>query len=141
MPHSFTKLWVHLVFSTKVRQPLISSEIETRIFNHMRIQFSEMKCWIKAINAMPDHIHILYLQSPDISVADVVKQVKGNTSHWINQQELLPKKFAWQTGYSSFSVSESQVDRVIRYIENQKEHHRSKSFAVEYDEFLTANGL
>ncbi|MDP2688153.1 MAG: transposase, partial [Aequorivita sp.] len=90
---------------------------------------------------MPDHIHCLFLLSPQKSIADVIKQIKGSTSHFINQSNLIPEKFAWQTGYAAYSVSESVVDRVFRYITNQKAHHQKKTFLQEYDDFINLNGL
>ena len=107
----------------------------------MRQQLLDMQCTVRIINGMPDHVHILFLRNPKLAITDVVKQVKGNTSHWINQENLIPEKFGWQTGYGIFSVSESQLDRVYHYIRNQKEHHRAKPFADEYDEFVLAHGL
>lgn len=90
---------------------------------------------------MPDHLHCLFLLSPQKSIAEVIKQIKGSGSHFINQNNLIPEKFAWQTGYAAYSVSESAVDRVFQYIKNQKQHHQKKSFQQEYDEFLKLYGL
>ena len=93
---------------------------------------------------MPDHVHCLFLLSPQKSIAEVVKQVKGSTSHWINQQEELAQyclqnvvqSFAWQTGYAAYSVSELVGDKVYQYILHQKEHHKQRSFQEEYEEFM-----
>jgi len=107
----------------------------------MREQLIENGCPVRIINGMPDHIHLLFLQNPKIAIADTIKQVKGNTSHWINEKDLIQDKFAWQNGYAAYSVSESQLERVFRYIRNQKEHHQKKTFIQEYDEFIFAHGL
>jgi REP element-mobilizing transposase RayT len=90
---------------------------------------------------MPDHIHCLFLLNPQKSVAEVLKQIKGSSSHYINQSNLIAEKFAWQTGYAAYSVSESVVERVYQYIKNQKQHHQNKTFQQEYDEFLKLYSL
>ena len=96
---------------------------------------------LKSINGMPDHIHCLFLLSPNQSIASVIKQIKGSSSHWINQKNLIPEKFSWQTGYASYSVSESMRNKVHQYISNQKEHHKTKNFKEEYEEFLLLHRL
>ena len=88
---------------------------------------------------MPDHVHCLFLLSPQKSINDVIKQVKGSTSHDINEKNLI--KFSWQTGYAAYSVSESVVEKVFEYIKNQKRHHAKITFQQEYDEFLRLCGL
>ncbi|MBL7831945.1 MAG: transposase [Saprospiraceae bacterium] len=90
---------------------------------------------------MPDHIHCFFLLNPQKSIADVIKQIKGSSSHYINQNNLIADKFAWQTGYAAYSVSESGVEKVFEYIKNQKQHHTMKTFQQEYDEFLKLYGL
>jgi len=120
---------------------------------------------------MPNHVHCLFLLNPQKSIAEVIKQIKDSTSHHVNQNNLIPKKFAWQTGYAAYSVSESGVEKVYQYIiwsliykwyqnlglshliqricviiswipcKNQKEHHRRKSFQQEYETFLKLYGL
>ncbi len=100
-----------------------------------------MSCPVRIINGMPDHVHSLYLQNPRMSVIDVLKQMKGNTSFWVNGQNLIPQKFAWQTGYAIYSVSESQLEKVAQYIANQKIHHAKKSFADEFRDLAILHGL
>lgn len=101
MPHSYNKIWLHVVFATKDRLPLIKSNVEIQIHEHVRQQLNENGSPVRIINGMADHIHLLFLQNPKIAITDIVKQVKGNTSHWINQQNLITEKFAWQTGYGA----------------------------------------
>ncbi len=91
---------------------------------------------VRIINGMPDHIHCLFLLNPQKSIAEVIKQIKGSSSHFINQNNLISEKFAWQTGYAAYSVSESVVDKVFQYIKNQKHHHTKKTFQEEYNEFI-----
>ncbi len=141
MPHSFNKIWIHAIWSTKNRLPLIELTVEQRIYSFISEQFREQSCPVRVINGMPDHIHCLFLLTPQKSIADVIKQIKGSSSHFINQNNLITEKFAWQTGYAAYSVSESVVDKVFHYIKNQKQHHKKKTFEQEYDEFLKLYGL
>jgi REP element-mobilizing transposase RayT len=141
MPHSYNKIWIHAIWATKERQEIILPKIERKIHDFMRTQFIEMGCPVRIINGMPDHVHCLFLLNSQKSIADVIKQIKGSTSHFVNQENLINEKFAWQTGYAAFSVSESAMDKVFHYIKNQKEHHLKKPFPNEYDDFLRLNGL
>jgi REP element-mobilizing transposase RayT len=141
MPHSFNKIWIHAIWSTKDWHPLIESKIEQQVHDHMREQYREMGCPVRIINGMPDHVHCLYLLNPQKANADVIKQVKGSTSYFINDQNLIKPKFSWQTGYAAYSVSESAVEKVFQYINNQKEHHKKRTFKEEYDEFLKLSGF
>ena len=90
---------------------------------------------------MPDHIYCLFLLNSQKSIAEVMKQVKGSSAHFINENNLIDDKFAWQTGYAAFSVSESIINRVYNYIKNQKQHHLKKSAQEEYEEYLRLFGL
>jgi putative transposase len=141
MPHSVNKIWIHAIWSTKERLPLIHPVVESKIHQFIAEQLREQGCPVRIINGMPDHIHCLFLLSPQRSIADVIKQIKGSSSHFINQNNLITEKFAWQSGYAAYSVSESVVDKVFQYIKNQKQHHTKKTFQQEYDAFLKINGL
>ena len=141
MSHSYNKIWIHAIWATKERLPLIHPSVERKIHQFISDQLRDQGCPVRIINGMPDHIHCLFLLSPNKSIADVIKQIKGSSSHYINQNNMIADKFAWQTGYASFSVSESQLERVYQYIKNQKEHHAKKTFLQEYDEFIIAHGL
>ncbi|GAB5465610.1 MAG: IS200/IS605 family transposase [Candidatus Kapaibacteriales bacterium] len=141
MPHSFNKIWIHSIWATKDRMPLISTAIENKVYNIISEQLREQGCIVRIINGMPDHIHCLFLLSPQKSIADVIKQTKGSSSHFINQNNLITQKFAWQTGYAAYSVSESVVEKVFKYIINQKTHHKIKTFQQEYEEFLKLYGI
>ncbi len=107
----------------------------------MTEQFREQGCPVRIINGMPDHVHCLFLQNPQKSIADVIKQTKGSSSHFINQENIIAEKFAWQTGYAAYSVSESVVEKVFQYIKIQKQHHQKKTFQQEYDDFLKLYGF
>jgi REP element-mobilizing transposase RayT len=139
--HSYNQIWIHAIWSTKDRQPLIEPKIEKVLFGFMRKEFEELGCPVRIINGMPDHVHCLFLLSPKKSVAEVIKQIKGSASHFINQSCFTEERFSWQTGYACFSVSQSIVDKTFRYIQNQKQHHAKKTFQQEYDGFLELYGL
>lgn len=141
MSHSFNKIWIHGIWSTKEREPLIHTEIEQQIHHFINEQLREQGCPVRIINGMPDHIHALFLLSPKKSIADIIKQIKGSSSHYVNQNNLTPEKFAWQTGYAAYSVSESVVEKVFTYIKNQKQHHQKRTFQSEYEEFLSLYGF
>jgi REP element-mobilizing transposase RayT len=141
MPHSFNKIWIHAIWATKKRIPLIHQNIEQNLYQFISEQFREQGCPVRIINGMPDHIHCLFLLNPKKSISEVIKQIKGSSSHYINQNNLIADKFAWQTGYATYSVSESVVDKVFHYIKNQKQHHTNKTFQQEYDEYLKICGL
>ena len=141
MAHSFNRIWIHAIYSTKEREPFIRSNAEQPIYDYMKSQLEDISCSVRIINGMPEHVHLLFLLNPQKAIIDVLKQVKGSTSHWINEQNIISEKFAWQTGYAAYSVSESQLDKVYNYIANQKEHHKKKTFAQEYDEFIKLHGF
>jgi putative transposase len=141
VPHSFNKIWIHAIWATKERMPLISGAIEKTVYEFISAQLREQGCPVRIINGMPDHVHCLFLLSPQKSIAEVIKQIKGSSSHYINQNNLISEKFAWQTGYAAYSVSESSVEKVFHYIYNQKKHHQKKTFQQEFDRFLKLYGV
>ncbi len=87
MPHSFNKIWLHAIWATKERKPIILSKMESKVYSFMRNQLKEMGCPVRIINGMPDHVHCLFLLNPQKSVSDIIKQVKGSTSHFVNEQD------------------------------------------------------
>lgn len=141
MSHSYNKIWIHAIWATKERAPLIYKDIEFEIHKFISEQLREIGCPLRIINGMPDHIHCLFLLNSQKSISEVIKQIKGSSSHFINQNNLTEQKFSWQTGYAAYSVSESVVEKVFQYIKNQKAHHQKKTYQQEYDEFLKVYGL
>jgi putative transposase len=140
--HSYTRLWTHLIFSTKDRAPIIDEKYEKVFYKHMISKlFDEYDCFVEEINGADDHIHILMLLSPNHSLQDIVKNLKGESSHWINSGNFIKTKFSWQTGYSAFSISIDKVPVVKDYVKNQKEHHKKVSFAEEYEKLLKIYGF
>lgn len=141
MPHSYTKIWIHALWATKERAPILQFNIEHKIYQFIAHQLKELGCQAQIINGMPGHIHCLFELNRQKSVSDVIKQIKGSSAHYVNQHQLTVDKFAWQTGYAAFSISESGLERVIPYIQNQKKHHEKHSFQQEYHEFLRLYGI
>ena len=133
MPQSLSQIYIHLVFSTKDRKNLISPTIAPDLYSYMATVFDEV-CGspAKLIGGVEDHTHSLFNLSRTWCVADVVKEVKINTSKWMKKQDPILRRFEWQVGYGSFSVSKSNLWRVEDYILKQPEHHRRRSFKDEF---------
>jgi REP element-mobilizing transposase RayT len=145
MSQTLVKLYVHVVFSTKHREPMIVPEVEQKLHAYMTGIVKGNGCKLVRIGGMPDHVHLLVLLSKNLALADLLQVTKKESSKWIKTQEPALDQFRWQDGYAGFSVSESAVDTCIRYIDNQKEHHAKLTFQqellmllqkhnVEYDE-------
>ena len=111
---------------------------ETDLYKYITGIVQNQNHKVLQINGMPDHVHLFIGLRPKQSLSELMKKVKGDSSKWINQQGFLKTKFSWQEGYGAFSYSKSQVPQVIRYIQNQKEHHKNKTFIEEYKDFLIA---
>jgi len=134
---SFTKIWLHIIWGTKNRnKSLVDREFRKRISKHLLENSKEKAIYMKVNYINSDHVHALVDLPTNMTVEDVVRLIKGESSSWINK--IVKFKFAWGTGYGAFSVSESNLDKVVKYIMNQEEHHRMKSFTEEYDAFLKA---
>ena len=137
---SFVKVWVHLVFATKNREPLLKKELRYDIYKHIIKNCKEKEIFLEAVNGYTDHVHCLISLGKDQTIAKVTQLIKGESSFWINQNNLTAEKFSWQDDYFAVSVSESQVPTVKNYIKNQEKHHAKKSFADEVNEFMTRFG-
>ena len=135
MPQSLSQVYVHLVFSTKDRAGLIPANIQTRLHAYVAGTLNAIGCPAVQVGGMPDHIHILFRLSRTVTISDVVKNAKVESSKWM-KDECAVSDFAWQAGYAAFSVSASNVDEVTRYIQRQAEHHRVKSFQDEFRRLL-----
>lgn len=141
MPNSFSKLYIHHVSAVKFRQALILPAFEDRLHQYIVGIIRELNQTPIQVNGMPDHIHIAARLRPAMAPSVFVQKIKTSTSKWINANGFLPHKFAWQVGGATFSVSESHVEAVRKYISNQKEHHRKTSFQEEYLRLLKRNGI
>lgn len=136
MAKTYSQLYVQIVFAVKGRQNLISTKWKDEIYKYITGIITNQKQKLIVINGMPDHIHILVGIKPDISISNLVRDIKTNSSKFINEQKWINGKFEWQTGFGAFSYSHSQLTNVIKYIENQEEHHKAKTFKEEYIAFL-----
>ena len=137
MANTFTQIHIQLVFATQFRKSQISPSWELRLYEYIIGIFNFYGHRVLSINGMPDHIHILFGFRPDQSLSDLVQKVKASSSKWINEERLSSSKFAWQAGYGAFSYTKSDLPKVIRYIQNQKEHHQRKTFHEEYLKILS----
>jgi REP-associated tyrosine transposase len=131
VPQSFSSILVHLVFSTKNREPWIRSPIESQLYAYATTVLKNADCPALAMNGMADHVHALFRLSRTKTVAEVVEELKISTSKWIKTKGPNFQGFHWQSGYGAFSVSQSNVASVIEYIRNQTEHHQGISFQDE----------
>jgi putative transposase len=136
MPQSLARLHVHLVFSTKNREPIITDAVRDALHSYMATVLQNLGSAPVLINSVDDHAHVLFDLSRTVSVSQAVEEVKKASSKWIKTQGAGFVGFSWQSGYGAFAVSESNVEAVREYIANQREHHRKKSFQEEYRQFL-----
>ena len=136
MPGTFSQIYIQVVFAVKGRESLIQSSWEEKLYKYITgiVQNKEQK--MLAINGMPDHIHFLIGMKPSCGLSDLVREIKKSSNEFIKEQKLCEHKFNWQEGYGAFSYSHSNLNNVIAYIMNQKEHHRKKTFKEEYVELL-----
>ena len=132
----FIKIWIHAVWSTKNRVPLLDKITKKSVVDHIKTNAREKNIFIDIIDGYADHLHCLISLKGDQTLAKTMQLIKGESAFWINQQGLTKIKFAWQSEYFAVSVSESQLNKVRNYIRNQERHHRKKSFQQEYDEFI-----
>lgn len=140
MSHRFTSLFTHLIFSTKDRFPHLDPDLGAEFRAYIGGIVQNVGGRRIAIGGVADHIHLLVDMPATLALSDFVRTIKSNSSKWIHENRNRPK-FAWQKGYSAFSVSRSGVDSVVRYIDNQEKHHRRVSFQDEVREFLKKHGI
>ncbi len=136
MKVEYTNLYTHFIFTTLHRLPLISEEFRERIEKYITGIVNNKQCKLYAIYANPEHVHFLVSRSPKMSEEKLSSIIAESTFQFINENELCNQKFVWQDSCSAFSVSKSEVDKVCKYILNQKEHHKKISFTEEYETFL-----
>ena len=142
MAQSLARLWAHLIFSTKSRFPFLNDKkLRTDMHAYLAQVLRQQNCETLIVNGVEDHVHALFALSRTHSLASVVKEVKRTSSGFAKEISQSLAKFQWQSGYGAFSVSQSNLDEVIRYIENQEEHHKRVTFQDEYRAFLKAYGI
>jgi putative transposase len=132
MPQSFASLHVHVVFSTKHREPLIAGDLAPRLYDYIGGIVRAHGSVLIAAGGMPDHVHLLASLGREISVAEALRTIKANSSKWIHETFPNQRGFAWQAGYGAFAVSYSNIPSVKRYIANQAEHHRVRTYQEEF---------
>ena len=137
MSQSLAKIWTHLVFSTKERYPFLTDkDIRQDLHAYLAKTLKKNNCPTLIVGGVADHVHALFVLSKNHSIASIVWEVKRSSSKWVKTQDAALRKFYWQEGYGAFSVSQSHVDQVEKYILNQEAHHRKKSFQDEFRSFL-----
>jgi REP element-mobilizing transposase RayT len=141
MPQSFACLHHHLIFSTKNRAPLITREVQPRLFDYIGGTLRSEGCALVAAGGMPDHVHLLISLERQLSIADTLRIVKASSSRWVHDTFPALTGFAWQTGYGAFAVSYSHLDQVKAYLSRQAEHHRRITFQEEFLTFLQRHGF
>jgi len=134
---AFIKIYIHLVFSTRNRDPFLNTfDIRLKVWKHIKEYATEKGIFLDMINGYSDHCHCLISLGSNQNIERIVQLIKGESSHWINKNDLVKGKFSWQDEYFAVSVSESMVNSVRNYIKNQEKHHQKKNFSDEYKEFV-----
>jgi len=136
MANTYTQIHVQFVFVVKFRNGLIHASFKEELYQYISGIIKANNHKLLAINGMPDHLHIFIGMRPTQSISDLLQDIKGSSSKWINEKKFLKVKFEWQEGYGAFSYSKSHVKNVIDYIQNQENHHKKESFIEEYLKFL-----
>lgn len=138
MANTYSQIYIQTVFAVKRRQSLIQPKWEAPLYKYITGIISGQNQKLIAINGMPDHIHLLISMNTSMTIADLVNEIKTSSNAFIKDNNWVRGKFEWQRGFGAFSYSKSQMDRVVKYIMNQKEHHKKQTFREEYIAFLKA---
>ena len=141
MPRTYANLRYHLVFATKNRMPLITPDLRGPLYGYINGIVENHGGRLIEAGGMPDHLHLLAGFRPRYSVSEMLKEIKGSSSRWVNDRAEQEQAFAWQEGYGAFTVSESQVPQVREYIRHQERHHRNRSSAQELAILLRRHGI
>jgi putative transposase len=137
---SYVTVWLHCVWSTKNREPILTKEIRPELFQHILDNARKKGIWIDTINGYKEHVHVLISLDKNVTIANTMQLIKGESANWLNKTGYLKEKMKWQDDYFVVSVGQSQVGRIREYIKNQEEHHRNKSFEQEVNEFMEKYG-
>jgi putative transposase len=141
MPQSLSKVVLHIIFSTKTREPWLDSGVRPRIHGYLATICRDLGAALVHVGGVADHVHIVTTLPRTVSQAEIVEQIKKTSSKWIKELDARYRSFFWQRGYGVFSVSPSQLDSVLKYIEGQQEHHRTRTFQGEYRALLRRHGV
>ena len=133
---SYVRVWIHAVWGTKDREHYLTREIRPTVISHIKENAKKKGIYIDRLNGDPYHLHCLFGLNADMAIAKTLQLIKGESAYWLNREKLLRSKFEWADEYFAVSVSESMLDNMRAYIDNQEEHHRKKSFAQEVEEFM-----
>ena len=136
MANTYTQIHIQVVFSVQNRECIIQKQWKDELYKYISGIINNNSHKLLAINGMPDHLHILFGMRPTQSLSDLMQDIKGSSSKWVNEHKWVKGKFRWQEGYGAFSYSKSQLPQVIQYIKNQEEHHKKKTFMEEYRQIL-----
>jgi len=141
MPQSLSKVIIHTTFSTKNREPFLDSDVRLRVHAYLATICRDLGAELLRVGGVADHVHIVTTLPRTVSQAQLVEQIKKGSSKWIKELDPRYRLFFWQRGYAAFSVSPSQLEAVLQYIEAQQEHHRTRTFQDEYRELLRKHGV
>ena len=141
MPQSLARIHLHLVFSTKHRERVLTNDVRPTLHAYMATVLDNYGCHPELLNSVEDHIHLLFQLGRTVAISKAVEEVKTTSSKWLKTQYPVLQSFAWQSGYAAFAVETASVIRVREYIANQAVHHRAETFQDEYRRFLTDNGV
>jgi REP element-mobilizing transposase RayT len=141
MSNVYARLVFHVVFSTKDREPLITEDVQARLYEYMGGVLREVGGRLIEIGGTEDHVHLLVELRPSMQVAEAVGKVKGASSRWLDQQSWFGGGFSWQRGYAAFTVSRSLERKVAGYVRGQRSHHRAMSFTAELEKLLSVHGI
>lgn len=131
MPKTYSSIWLHSIWTTKDRLPMLDKSFRYKLFKHIKEYGSKESIYIDIINGVGDHVHCLFRIKPIQSASDVMRKIKSESSYWVNKNMELKYKFGWQQGYGIFSVSEKDIENVRAYIYNQEKHHRNMDYRQE----------
>jgi len=136
MANTYTQIHIHAIFAVQNRLSLVQKQWKDELEQYITGIIENNGHKLLKIGGMPDHVHVLFGMRPTQSISDLLQDIKGSSSLWINKKRLVRGKFSWQEGYGAFSYGKSQINDVVQYIANQENHHKKRTFAEEYLEFL-----
>lgn len=134
---AYVKIWIHAVWGTKKRFPFLNKEVKEKVIVHIKENAKKKQIYIDCLNGVENHLHCLFALNADMSIAKAMQLIKGESSFWINKENITKTKFEWADEYYAASLDDAGRGRVREYIKNQEEHHRRKSFSEVYEQFMS----
>lgn len=138
---SYVRIWIHSVWGTKNRYPFLNEKVKPQVIKHIRENVNTKDFYIDSINGYTEHLHCLHTLNAQMSISKAMQLIKGESSYWINKNNITNTKFEWEDEYYAVSVSESMLNKVRNYIKNQEIHHRKKSYSTEIEELIKKCGF